>query len=110
METDYLSPEEMQGWLRQEIADSAKAMELRVRQAAELATSYASGKITPQEAAKRHAEYDQRWGEALPGTNASKNRTDEEILAAIDDARKLGGFAKTHLNRQSKTDKRVQSP
>jgi len=83
---DTISPPEMRRWLKEEIADLTKAMQLRVTEATALVTDYAAGKITPQEAKERLEKYDRRWGEALPGASASKGVTDEEILAAIDRA------------------------
>jgi hypothetical protein len=88
--SDFLSPADLQIWLRQEIADSTKALELRLREAAQLVTDYAQGKITPEEATKRAQAFDARWGEALPGTSTSATTTDAQILSAIDDARQLG--------------------
>jgi hypothetical protein len=84
---ETLSPQEMQGWLREEIRDSAKAHELRVKEATEFVTAYASGKISAEEAADRLHQYDKRWGEALYGATASPGVSDEAIVRAIDKAR-----------------------
>jgi hypothetical protein len=84
--TIYLSPEDIQQWLRQEISDSAKALELRVKEASEFVTAYAAGKITPAEAEEKHWRYQHRWGEALPGVHSGENITDQQILRAIDKA------------------------
>jgi hypothetical protein len=86
-QSDFLTPDEVQKWLQQELADLAKAAELRTKEATDLAKAYAAGKISPQEAEERLWNYDQRWGEALSGTHVSKGATDEQILAAIDEAR-----------------------
>src|ERR1017187_10567033 len=86
-ESDYLSPKDMQKWALQEIKDSAKAHELRVKSATELATAYALGELTPAQARERFLRHDHRWGEALPGTYAFKDSSDEQILAAIDKTR-----------------------
>jgi hypothetical protein len=86
-ESDYLSPKDIQKWLLQEMRDSAKAHELRVTEATELATAYALGQLTPEQAHERFLRHDHRWGEALPGTHAFKGSTDEQILAAIDKTR-----------------------
>lgn len=82
-----LSPQEMQGWLRDEIRDSAKAHELRAKEATEFVTAYASGKISAEEAEERLYQYDKRWGEALYGATASPGVSDEAIVRAIDKAR-----------------------
>jgi hypothetical protein len=86
--SDYPSPKEMQGWLEREIADAAKAMELRLKDASRLVSAYAGGDISPEEAAKRGNEYSTRWGEALPGVGRSQGMTDQEILAQIDETRR----------------------
>jgi hypothetical protein len=85
--TGYLSPKEVQSWALQEQRDSAKAHELRVKSATEIATAYAKGELTPEQAQERMFEHDHRWGEALPGTHAFPASTDEHILASIDKVR-----------------------
>lgn len=87
-EFDFPSPKEMQGWLEREIADAAKAMELRVRDASRFVSAYGRGEISAEEAEKRSIEYSKRWGEALPGVGRSQGMTDEEILARIDETRR----------------------
>jgi len=86
-ENENLSTDDVRKWLKQELADLAKAVELRTKEATDLANAYAAGKISPQEAEERLWKYDQRWGEALPGTHVFKGAKDEQILAAIDEAR-----------------------
>jgi hypothetical protein len=86
-ESNYLSSKDVQKWLLQEIMDSTKAHELRVRDAAEFATAYALGELTPAQAHERFLQHDHRWGEAFPGTHAFRDSTDEQLLAAIDRAR-----------------------
>lgn len=90
---DMLSPDEMKGWLAQEIRDSAKAHELRVREATDFVTAYASGKIGAEEASARLLRYDRRWGEALPGVTTTESLSDERILEAIDRAREQESFS-----------------
>lgn len=87
-ESDFPPPNEMQGWLEREIADSAKAHELRVKDVTSFVSAYAKGEISPQEAEKRSIAYSTRWGEALPGVFHSRGMTDDEILAKIDETRK----------------------
>lgn len=83
----------MHQWLMQEIRDSAKAHELRIREAVGFVTEYALGKISAEEAVERHSQYLDRWGEGLFGATAGKVTSDEEIIAAVDAARK------SHLDR-----------
>ena len=85
---EYLSPADMRDWLRQEIKDSAKALELRVREATDLVTAYSAGEITAEEADERQSRYHHRWGEALLGATVSQGITDEQILAKIDSVKR----------------------
>ncbi len=70
-----------------EVANSAKAFELRKKEATELATQYAAGEISPEEANRRLVAYDRRWGEAIYGVSAAENLSDKQILDQIDQAR-----------------------
>lgn len=81
---DYLSVADMRQWLHQEIKDSAKAMELRLKEATDLVTAYSAGELTAEQADELHSRYYHRWGEALPGAMVNKGTTDEEILSRID--------------------------
>jgi hypothetical protein len=108
-----MSVQEMQGWLRDEIRDSAKAHELRTKDATQLVEEYAAGKLTPEEATQRVTAYDRRWGgEALFGTAARDGVTDEQIVAEIDRARAVSldpeGFRRANLQR-GRTGKPDQS-
>lgn len=71
-ESDRTSPKEMQGWLEREIADAAKAMELRVKDATRFVTAYSRGEISAAEADKQNYAYSRRWGEALPEYSAPR--------------------------------------
>ena len=82
----FLTPKDLQNWFRQEVADSTKALELRLSEATALVADYSQGKISAEEATRKAQAYDQRWGEALPGTSAAPGRSDAEILEAIDKA------------------------
>lgn len=81
---DILTLEELQSWFNQEVKDSTKAHELRVKDATEILQDYRSSKITGDEVMDRLHAYDRRWGEALPGTSATEGITDEMILKSID--------------------------
>jgi len=84
---EVLTAKDLQNWLRQEVADSAKALELRLREATALVADYSQGKISPEDAAQKTYAFSRRWGDALPGTSAAPGRSDAEILEAIDKAR-----------------------
>ena len=81
---EYLSAADMRDWLRQEIKDSAKAMDLRIREATDFVTAYSAGDITPEQADERQSRYYHRWGESLPGATVGEGISDEQILARID--------------------------
>jgi hypothetical protein len=85
---DYPSPTDMQSWLMQEIRDSEKAHELRISEATGFINAYASGNISPEEAALHLRRYQDRWGEPLFGATAGEHMCNEEIIAAVDNARK----------------------
>ena len=87
-ESEHLSVEDMQKWLQQEVADLAKATELRTKEATGFVTAYASGAISAKEAERRFTEYGERWPEALPGTHSFKGAKDDELLAEIDETRR----------------------
>lgn len=97
-----MSVKDMQGWLQEEIRDSAKAHELRVKDATEFVRAYAEGKLSPEQAMERMARHDARWGEALYGTSAIPGLSDEAILKTIDTAR-----AESHDNE---INVRLQKP
>jgi hypothetical protein len=83
---DRLSPTDMRRWLSEEIADLTKALQLRFNEASAFVNAYAAGEISAEEAEKRLERYNSRWGEPLPGATASTGLTDQEILAAVDNA------------------------
>jgi hypothetical protein len=101
-QSDLLTPKEISEWARQEVANSAKAFELRVREATDLATRYATGEITQEEAQKRLIAFDRRWREALHGTSTNENLSDEQILAKIDETRRSGKVR--FVDRETSTD------
>jgi len=95
---EYPSPEEMQGWLEREIADAARATELRIKEASSFVAAYTRGEISAGEAADRGYQYSCRWGEVLPGVWRSRGMTDEEILAKIDATRAKQGLIPEDLS------------
>jgi hypothetical protein len=87
-ESGYASPEEMRGWLLQEIRDTTRSIDLRLKEATGFVEEYSNGTLSPEQAAERFFRYRERWGEALFGATAGKDTTDAQILAAIDEAHK----------------------
>jgi hypothetical protein len=92
---DILSVEDVRQWLKQEIEDSNKARELRIKQATQLVEDYSHSKVTPEAAMEKLYEYDMRWGDALFGTHANEHNSDEDILKSIDTARETSAIRRT---------------
>jgi hypothetical protein len=86
-ESEFPSSKEMEGWLRREIADATKALELRIKDATHLVAAYSRGELSADEAEERSYQYSLRWGDALPGAARSQGLSDEEILKRMDTAR-----------------------
>ena|ERR1700685_1455946 len=86
-EDDKLTPEDMVGWLQQEIRDLSKATELRIKDATDFVTAYALGKITEEEIRQRRMAYLYRWGEEpVPGVDVQEGMTNEEVIKRLDAA------------------------
>jgi hypothetical protein len=80
-----ITPADMRQWLGREIAHVMKEAELRVRDATEFVTAYASGEIAEKELSERMNRYDARWGETtLQAAMAGEQMGDEEILRRLD--------------------------
>ena len=84
---DFPSPQEMAGWLSREVTNATRASELRIKDAADFVTAYASGQITPEQAEERLHQYSKRWGDALPGITDATGLTDADIVKQIDEIR-----------------------
>jgi len=80
---DILSVNDMQRWLLQEVRDVTTATRIRLEQATSLVNDYATGKISPQEAADAMVRYTLVWGDALDGVVAVPGKTDEEIATEL---------------------------
>jgi hypothetical protein len=85
-EPKYLSADDMRSWLGEEVRSVLKECELRVRDATAFTTAYAAGELTPEEAHERLSRYGERWHDPLNGIHASSHKTDDDILAAMDEA------------------------
>jgi hypothetical protein len=79
------TPNEMLLWLRDETNLVTKGAELRLRDATDFATKYATGKMTAEEAHQRWGAYTARWPDAIPGVEDSRGKTDNEILQEVDE-------------------------
>jgi len=103
---DVLTPAELTRWAKQEYVNSAKAFELRAKEASDLATQYAAGEISAEQAKERFLAYERRWGDALYGVSSADNMTNEQILAAMDEARRgdRGSFSSRVTQRDITRD------
>jgi hypothetical protein len=87
---EALTPQEMRDWLRQELRDLTKAMELRVNDATDFVTAYSNEQLTAQQTMQRFHTYSTRWGDAIRGVRTDAELKDTEILARLDRARSSG--------------------
>jgi hypothetical protein len=76
---------EMMDVLRHEVPNITKGAELRIRELTTLATDYAKGDATPEEATARFLRYKERWHDTLSSMASVDGRTDEHILREIDE-------------------------
>jgi hypothetical protein len=87
LEHETLSPEDMRGWLQQELRDLLKATELRIQDATDFVTAYAAGNISEEQMRERRSVYLDRWGDSpIPGVTTHEGMTNAEIIKRIDDA------------------------
>jgi hypothetical protein len=76
--------EELRQWLQREVGHVMKVAELRVIDATDFVTAYATGKMSAKEASERMSRYDRRWGEAnLLGVMPEEGMTNEELLRRL---------------------------
>ena len=84
-EARLLSPSEMLDALRHEVIAISKGAELRIREITAVATDYAKGEITAQQANARFKRYSERWEDTLYAISSVEGRTDKDILREIDE-------------------------
>jgi hypothetical protein len=94
---------DLQRWLAQELMDIAKARQLRIKEATGIVDSVLKGTITADEGFDLTNEYEDRWGEALPGALALPGLTDEQIIARIDQAHRDDDARMEGIRRRAKT-------
>jgi hypothetical protein len=102
---DPLTPADMLHWLKDEASLVAKAAEMRIREATDLVTAYATGEITAAEANKRFYGYSRRWGDAIYGVSSTEGKTDKQIRKEMDEARD-GTWEKKVLGRTRRQPER----
>jgi len=82
-----ITPGNMVEWLRQEIRDISKATELRLQDATDFVTAFATGKISEEQLSNRLSIYHDRWGEEpIPGVRTDDKMTNEDIIQRLDNA------------------------
>lgn len=86
-DSESLTQEDVTAWLQQQIDHSRKATKLRIAGAREIAVDFAGNRISREEVADRIYQYEKRWGEALPGVWTTQGKTDQQILAELDETR-----------------------
>ena len=78
---EMLNPAEMLSILQDEVSLISRAADIRIPTVTEIATAYARGELTPQEANRRWGEYEHLWGDAVPGMAGIQGlNTDREFL------------------------------
>lgn len=85
--SESLTHEDVEAWLRQEIDHSRRATKLRIEGAREIAAAFAENRLSPKETADQIYRHENRWGEALPGVWTTEGKTDQQVLAELDEAR-----------------------
>ena len=84
-DNEQLSPDEMKGWLAQEVRELTKALELRLSDATDLVTNYAAGVLTPEQANERLERYMDRWGDSpIPGMHIGEQMSNSAIIEELD--------------------------
>lgn len=83
---DIQTPAEMREWLQREVRDVLKSSELRIKDATDFVTAYATGALSPEIAMERLHQYDNRWREPILGVSIEEGMTNEEILRLRDKA------------------------
>jgi len=91
-DVEMLTPEDLRKWHRREIEDLTKAMELRLKDAADFVEGYSSSRLSAEEANARFHNYSNRWGESpLEGIGSLDKMTNSGILERIDETRRRSG-------------------
>ena len=93
---------DLQLWLSQELRDIEKARELRIKEATGIVDSVVKGDLTPDEGLDLTNEYEDRWGEALPGALALPGLADEDIIARINQANSADDARMETIRRRTK--------
>jgi hypothetical protein len=75
--------EDMLDWLDWETANVMREAQLRIQDATEFTTRFASGRMGKEELDKRYSAYASRWPDPLKGVADSRGMTDEAIYEAM---------------------------
>jgi hypothetical protein len=104
-ESDLLTPDELLDTLRREVIAISRAAEMRTRELTVLATDYARGRISPEEANERFFIYSDKWGDAMYGISSFEGRTDAQILEEMADVRKTASWIKREERLRNEKNK-----
>jgi hypothetical protein len=84
-----LTPAQMVQWLQQEIRDISRSAELRIQDATDFVTAYATGALSEEQMSNRLSIYHDRWGDSpIPGVLTDGKMTNEEIIRRLDNAQR----------------------
>jgi len=110
LKSRFLSVDELQEWLRHELLNLDKEVNIRKEEATRFVGAYGRGELTPEEATDRYHLYQHRWFTPLDGHYAIKFDSDEALLAAIDRTRgRYVPLRELEQNRTRRSQKRENS-
>jgi hypothetical protein len=88
---DNQTPEELRGWLQEEIGRVNRSAKLRIADATGFVTAYSNGKLSANEANDKFCEYYERWGntplETLETTGNPDKMSDAQVVKLLDERR-----------------------
>ena len=92
--------EDMLYWLECETANVMREAQLRLQDAAEFTTKYATGRMGKEEFAGRYSAYVSRWPDPLKGIADSRAMTDEAVYQEMDKIQEREFKSRKDLRRQ----------
>jgi hypothetical protein len=87
-ERDLLTPDEMLDILRNEAIAISRAAAMQIGELTAIATDYARGRLSAEEANRRYMQHSDRWPDPMHGIYTFEGKSDEAILDDMVRARK----------------------
>ena len=87
-ESAELTPDDVLETFRAEVIAVSRAAEIQIRELTIIATDYARGKISAEEAAERRHEHRNIWGDPLMGIDSFERRSQAQLTKEIVEARR----------------------